>query len=418
MKKLLSIFGMLMLLVNMVAAAVVITPENPDTADNLTCDVSGSNSIYNYYWYRNDARVKTETGRSSTLPASVTRPGDEIECRAFRPSTAYTPETYVGKATTEIEQSVFTGGLIVMRNRPYIAPEQCEGPECQDLPELPKDPIEPQDCEGPECQDLPIPPKQCNDGIDNDGDGFVDMNDPGCSDINDNDEWNYVPLPEAPAQCNDGVDNDGDGFVDMNDPGCSSPLDNNEHNDVQNPACSDGFDNDQDGFVDMNDPGCTSPNDSSEQNDNNGGSSSSDSGARSLDLDMVYAIVDGNKLTIEYILENDGTMSVKGVELSVNIPDYGIVHVEVIGKLRPGKKIYSTMRINLPENAKGTHLVLVEAAGLGAHDSEERTFTVEKQAIPNIELVVFGDEMMPEIEHKGFFARIIDWFLNLFRAIF
>ena len=31
---------------------------------------------------------------------------------------------------------------------------------------------------------------QCNDGTDNDGDGLVDLNDPGCSDAGDNDETN------------------------------------------------------------------------------------------------------------------------------------------------------------------------------------------------------------------------------------
>ncbi len=63
---------------------------------------------------------------------------------------------------------------------------------------------------------------QCSDGIDNDGDGLVDMNDPGCASPSDNSEANSLP------QCSDGIDNDGDGLVDMNDPGCASPSDNNE----------------------------------------------------------------------------------------------------------------------------------------------------------------------------------------------
>lgn len=36
----------------------------------------------------------------------------------------------------------------------------------------------------------PEPATACNDGIDNDGDGLVDMSDPGCSDLSDNDEYN------------------------------------------------------------------------------------------------------------------------------------------------------------------------------------------------------------------------------------
>lgn len=39
------------------------------------------------------------------------------------------------------------------------------------------------------------PPAQCADGIDNDGDGFIDMADIGCSNPTDNDETNPVPPP-------------------------------------------------------------------------------------------------------------------------------------------------------------------------------------------------------------------------------
>ena len=39
-------------------------------------------------------------------------------------------------------------------------------------------------------RDQKPPTYQCNDGIDNDGDGLVDLNDPGCADAEDNDETN------------------------------------------------------------------------------------------------------------------------------------------------------------------------------------------------------------------------------------
>ncbi len=68
----------------------------------------------------------------------------------------------------------------------------------------------------------------CNDKIDNDGDGLVDMNDPGCSSRRDTSELN------PNIECDDGIDNDGDGAVDYNDGGCSSPTDNDESN------CGDG----------------------------------------------------------------------------------------------------------------------------------------------------------------------------------
>ncbi|HSK00377.1 MAG TPA: hypothetical protein VK932_04010 [Kofleriaceae bacterium] len=66
-------------------------------------------------------------------------------------------------------------------------------------------------------------PADCNDGIDNNGDGKIDYpNDPGCIDISDNVEDTVCPGPLCPA-CADGADNDGDGLIDYPaDPGCIS----------------------------------------------------------------------------------------------------------------------------------------------------------------------------------------------------
>ncbi|MFA5211137.1 MAG: carboxypeptidase-like regulatory domain-containing protein [Patescibacteria group bacterium] len=89
---------------------------------------------------------------------------------------------------------------------------------------------------------------QCNDGIDNDGDGFIDLSDNGCVDPTDNNEYvlsdntcedkiitetdtntifenNTIIL----VQCQDGIDNDGDGLVDLNDNDCENALDNSEY---------------------------------------------------------------------------------------------------------------------------------------------------------------------------------------------
>ncbi len=53
---------------------------------------------------------------------------------------------------------------------------------------------------------------ECNDGLDNDGDGLVDFGeDPGCAFSSDS--------PEDPM-CNDGRDNDGDGAIDLLDSDC------------------------------------------------------------------------------------------------------------------------------------------------------------------------------------------------------
>ncbi|NQU79669.1 PKD domain-containing protein [Candidatus Woesearchaeota archaeon] len=101
---------------------------------------------------------------------------------------------------------------------------------------------------------------QCSDGLDNDGDGLVDMADPGCSDLSDDDEFDAPSLP----QCSDGLDNDGDGLVDLADPDCVSALDNDESGSSGIPECMDGLDNDGDGFVDMADPDCSHPFDDDE----------------------------------------------------------------------------------------------------------------------------------------------------------
>lgn len=76
----------------------------------------------------------------------------------------------------------------------------------------------------------------CSDGIDNDGDGKIDMADVGCSSTYDSDEYNYVtpviynnPVTYSYA-CSDGIDNDGDGRVDMNDSGCYATTDTSEYN--------------------------------------------------------------------------------------------------------------------------------------------------------------------------------------------
>lgn len=132
---------------------------------------------------------------------------------------------------------------------------------------------------------LPGPTPQCQDGIDNDGDGLIDAeNDPGCfgpedktesaecSDGIDNDGDGLIDYPDDPGcyssfypfespECDDGIDNDGDGVTDYPlAPGCFARFDQTEATD-----CRDGFDNDGDGLIDHpEDPGCASPSGSSE----------------------------------------------------------------------------------------------------------------------------------------------------------
>jgi hypothetical protein len=101
--------------------------------------------------------------------------------------------------------------------------------------------------------------KACADEADNDGDGRVDLDDPGCENAQDDDERNA-------AACDDDADNDQDGFTDFpDDPGCGSEFDDDEANEPPTPQCADGVDNDRDGLVDEQDPGCSSPADPREQ---------------------------------------------------------------------------------------------------------------------------------------------------------
>jgi YVTN family beta-propeller protein len=89
---------------------------------------------------------------------------------------------------------------------------------------------------GPACPFEPGP--DCDDGVDNDGDGVADEADPDC-----NIEGSHISGPN----CDDGIDNDGDELTDGEDPGC---------NEAGEEACSDGIDNDGDGATDGLDPGC------------------------------------------------------------------------------------------------------------------------------------------------------------------
>jgi hypothetical protein len=87
--------------------------------------------------------------------------------------------------------------------------------------------------------DVALP--ECSDGIDNDGDGGIDLADLGCDGPGDLSERS--PL----FACDDGADNDGDGAADFpSDIGCRYPDSTRE-----SPQCQDGVDNDHDGRIDF-----------------------------------------------------------------------------------------------------------------------------------------------------------------------
>jgi len=135
---------------------------------------------------------------------------------------------------------------------------------------------------GGDCDDTdplvnPGVAEKCDDGIDNDCDGFVDLLDPDCgappidadgdgffSDV-DCDDTNPLVNPGAAEVCDDLMDNDCDGLTDAADPDCAAPVDEdgdgffsdvdcNDHDPLINPIateiCGDAVDNDCDGLVD------------------------------------------------------------------------------------------------------------------------------------------------------------------------
>ncbi len=83
---------------------------------------------------------------------------------------------------------------------------------------------------------------QCSDGIDNDGDGVADTNDPGCHTDNDatnpdsyrandddeTDRRRAATGGSGDTECSDDRDNDGDGKTDADDPGCHVDNDINK----------------------------------------------------------------------------------------------------------------------------------------------------------------------------------------------
>lgn len=101
----------------------------------------------------------------------------------------------------------------------------------------------------------------CSDHIDNDGDGYLDCYDFDCMKA---DAVSVCPKgPErSNVACSDGFDNDGDGYLDCGDFDCTSTASvsvcekSREDTDAE---CSDGIDNDQNGFSDCQDYACLSP---------------------------------------------------------------------------------------------------------------------------------------------------------------
>lgn len=103
----------------------------------------------------------------------------------------------------------------------------------------------------------------CNDGLDNDGDGLIDCDDPECPFTSGwcGDRIGSIPVPREPEDsyylCFDQVDNDGNGQFDCGDDKCQDILETCCVREATEELCTDGVDNDGNGFADCGDFGCT-----------------------------------------------------------------------------------------------------------------------------------------------------------------
>lgn len=85
----------------------------------------------------------------------------------------------------------------------------------------------------------------CSDGQDNDGDGDVDVEDADCESGVDRE-----------SNCGDGEDNDGDGWTDDEDGECQDINGQEFGADDPSWTCTNGLDDDGDGWIDAADPAC------------------------------------------------------------------------------------------------------------------------------------------------------------------
>jgi len=105
------------------------------------------------------------------------------------------------------------------------------------------------DCQDPRCAGAlgcAVTPELCDNSIDDDGDGQIDCQDPDC--LSDPACLGKVEL------CGNGIDDDGDGLTDCQDPKCvNDPACSGKHE-----LCDNGVDDDGDGRLDCEDPDCKS----------------------------------------------------------------------------------------------------------------------------------------------------------------
>ncbi len=195
--------------IGMVVRNVTLEPAHPTRVDLLTCRYTGENpGPYLFQFYRNEDRLdvlffKETDKKTVSYRLQNVQNRDTVTCRVSRQFR----DDYV-----PLESATVTVGAF-----------------------------------------------QCNDLLDNDLDGKIDMQDPGCQMPKDNNEQE--------PECMDGADNDRDGLIDLQDPGCMRDPQRDSEVSENGLQCDNDIDDDQNGPADMRDPGCESPFDDEERTD-------------------------------------------------------------------------------------------------------------------------------------------------------
>ncbi|HEV8324867.1 MAG TPA: DUF4215 domain-containing protein [Myxococcota bacterium] len=192
-----------------------------------------------------------------------------------------------------------------------------------------------------------VPPGACYDGADNDGDGYVDFADAGCTSLSDPSEY-------LGTQCDDAADNDGDGRVDYpTEPGCTSIADDDETDPPMPPVCADGVDNDGDGNVDWPfDPSCGSASQQDESCNLFGVDSFGNFGCQQT-VPVTMLPCPDISTTGTFISLGDDSFS--SVPIGFSFDFYGTVYTDVNvgsnGKLFTGSAVYTNTCIPTGEGA-------------------------------------------------------------------